>query len=345
MRSTRPYTANWIESLRLKVLPPASADDAHAVARFEREMKAIGRFDHPHIVRAYDAREIEGRLVLAMEYVEGLDLGRIVRRLGRLARADACELARQAALGLQAAYEHGLVHRDIKPSNLMLTPEGQVKVLDLGLARFDAEPPADEEMTGTGQVIGTADYIAPEQVADSRSVDIRADIYSLGCDALQAAFRAGAVRRAGAPPDGGKDARPPRRAGPADPPICAGGPGRPGCRARADAGQRARRPLFHARRHCQRAGPLVQRRANCRPCSAARRKRKTQVVQASRLPLKAPRRPPRRERTRDARTTAGHFKGCLAAGDLTPLEVGRCDGGPPAAGRRAGLRAGRHAPH
>ena len=120
----------------LKVLPRGRTDDPRAVVRFEREMKAIGRLDHAHIVRAYDARGIEGRLVLVMEFVEGLDLRRLTRRLGRLGTADACELARQAALGLQAAHEHGLVHRDIKPSNLMLAPEGQVKVLDLGLARF-----------------------------------------------------------------------------------------------------------------------------------------------------------------------------------------------------------------
>ena len=164
----------------LKVLPRGRAEDAKAVGRFEREMKAIGRLDDPHIVRAYDAREIDGQLVLAMEFVEGLDLGRIVRRLGRLAAADACELARQTALALQVACEHGLVHRDIKPSNLMLTPQGQLKLLDLGLARFHAEPAAEEEMTGTGQAIGTADYMAPEQASDSHTVDIRADVYGLG---------------------------------------------------------------------------------------------------------------------------------------------------------------------
>jgi uncharacterized protein (TIGR03067 family) len=164
----------------LKFLSRAHTDDPRAVARFEREMKAIGRLDHPQIVRAYDAREIDGQLVLAMEFVEGLDLGRIVRRLGRLDPADACELARQAALGLQAAHEHGLVHRDVKPSNLMLTPQGRVKLLDLGLARLHTEP-ADDETTGTGHVLGTADYMAPEQAAESRTVDIRADIYSLGC--------------------------------------------------------------------------------------------------------------------------------------------------------------------
>ncbi|MHC4180291.1 MAG: serine/threonine-protein kinase, partial [Planctomycetota bacterium] len=205
----------------LKVLPKSRSDDEKAIARFEREMKAIGRLDHPNIVGAYDAREIEDKPVLIMEYVEGLDLAKLVRRCGPLSVADACELARQAALGLQYAHEHGLVHRDVKPSNLMLTPQGEVKILDLGLARFhraegdcpdfraakmglspspnvheaspdsraanmaqspsDVRPTTPDEMTGSGQAMGTADYMAPEQASDSRAVDIRADVYSLGC--------------------------------------------------------------------------------------------------------------------------------------------------------------------
>lgn len=165
----------------LKVLPSHRSEDRRAIARFEREMKAIGRLDHPHIVRAYDAREIDGKPVLAMEYVEGLDLARVLLSLGKVRPADACELIRQAALGLQYAHENGLVHRDIKPSNLMLTPHGTVKLLDLGLARFEHPTGGGDEMTGAGQPMGTADYMAPEQVSDSRVADIRADIYSLGC--------------------------------------------------------------------------------------------------------------------------------------------------------------------
>ena len=221
----------------VKMLTRGRAYDLSAVARFEHEMHAVGRLDHCHIVRAHDAREIDGTPILVMEYLAGLDLGEIVRRVGVPALAgqipspsgrgagsegeartslpakagtpapvpgisvpDAAELARQAAVGLQTIHEHGLVHRDIKPSNLMLTADGEVKILDLGLARLPGTVPifagplqqggkngtvpfdeAIEEMTGTGQGMGTADYMAPEQAADSRAVDIRADIYSLGC--------------------------------------------------------------------------------------------------------------------------------------------------------------------
>jgi serine/threonine protein kinase len=177
----------------VKVLPQIRADDQHAIARFYREIKAGGRLRHPNTVEAYDAREIDRTPVLVMEYVDGVDLAELVQRRGPLPIADACEVVRQAALGLQHAHEHALVHRDIKPSNLMLernraagsasAPHSQpnVKVLDLGLALLRAEAVTPAEMTAAGQVMGTADYIAPEQVTDSHCVDIRADIYSLGC--------------------------------------------------------------------------------------------------------------------------------------------------------------------
>jgi uncharacterized protein (TIGR03067 family) len=176
----------------LKVLTIGRTQDPRAIARFGREMKAVGKLDHRHIVRAHDAREIDGMPMLVMEYIEGLDLGEILRRSGPLGVPEACELARQTAVGLQYVHEHGLVHRDIKPSNVMLTPQGEVKILDLGLARFhfdqvlDTEgsgsgPMVAAEMTTTNQAMGTIDYMAPEQVANCRTVDIRADLYSLGC--------------------------------------------------------------------------------------------------------------------------------------------------------------------
>ncbi len=166
----------------LKVLPPERMADPRAVARFEREMKAVGRLSHPNIVQATDARSIEGRHILVMEYVEGHDLTEVVARRGALRVPDACEAVRQAALGLQYAHEHGLVHRDIKPSNLMLTPQGVVKILDLGLARFqmEADQPEGAGLTAAHQAMGTPDYMAPEQVSDVHSVDIRADAGAKG---------------------------------------------------------------------------------------------------------------------------------------------------------------------
>lgn len=164
----------------LKVLPSGRIHAPRAVVRFHREMEAIGQLDHPNIVRAYDAREIDATHFLVMEYIEGMDFSTLTNRRGPWNIADACEAVKQVALGLQYAHERGLVHRDVKPSNLMLTPEGQVKILDLGLALLDA-PDADEELTSVELAMGTADYMAPEQAANSHAVDIRADIYSLGC--------------------------------------------------------------------------------------------------------------------------------------------------------------------
>ncbi len=165
----------------IKVLPENRTDDPGALARFEREMKAVGRLNHPHIVQAHDAGEVNQVPYLVMEYLDGLSLAELSQRLGPLPLPEACELIRQAALGLQFAHENGLVHRDVKPSNLMLTRRGQVKVLDLGLVRYREEAVAGAEMTSEGDTMGTPDYMAPEQAKDSRHVDIRADIYSLGC--------------------------------------------------------------------------------------------------------------------------------------------------------------------
>lgn len=166
----------------LKLLQPERLQDASAVARFRREWRAVGRLRHINVATALDAGEADGLHYLAMELADGQDLARLLRRHGPLPIADACELARQAALGLAHAHAHGLAHRDVKPSNLMLTSEGLVKLLDLGLARlFDGERSPDDSLTVGGQFVGTPDYAAPEQVEHAASVDGRADLYALGC--------------------------------------------------------------------------------------------------------------------------------------------------------------------
>jgi len=165
----------------IKTLSRRRADDPSAVARFRREIEAVCRLDHPHIVRAIDAGESDGVLFLAMEFVEGTDLARVLRQRGPLPAADACELMRQAALGLHHAHLHGLIHRDVKPSNLLLGVGGQVKVLDLGLALPPPDSREESSLTSSGLVLGTLDYMAPEQSSDSHSVDARTDVYGLGC--------------------------------------------------------------------------------------------------------------------------------------------------------------------
>ena len=177
----------------LKLLSRKLSRHPDAIARFAREMKAVGRLRHPNIVLAMDAGEWDGTPYLVMEFVDGVDLGRFVKQRGMLPVAEACEVARRAAIGLQHAHEHGMVHRDVKPSNLMLTADGTVKLLDLGLARLpDAgELPASGEgdavtrcaaadLTETNMMVGTSSYMAPEQRRDPRTVDGRADLYSLG---------------------------------------------------------------------------------------------------------------------------------------------------------------------
>jgi serine/threonine protein kinase len=164
----------------LKILPMQQAEDPASLARFYREARAVARLDHPNIVRAHDIDRDDKVHFLVLEFVDGCNLHDFIRRNGTVSPERAAHYIRQAALGLQHAHEAGLVHRDIKPGNLLIDRQGVVKILDMGLARFFHEDTAQFiKEYEVGYIIGTGDYIAPEQIIDSR-VDIRADIYSLG---------------------------------------------------------------------------------------------------------------------------------------------------------------------
>jgi serine/threonine protein kinase len=186
----------------LKVIRKERLENPDAVRRFEREIQAAAKLSHPNVVLAFDADRVGNTHFFAMEYVEGKDLGHILKESGRLPVQQACAYMRQAGLGLQHAHERGMVHRDIKPSNLLVSGSvvsgqrtrtrlhdsplttHQVKILDMGLARLQL--PVDDgtaatSLTQMGSVIGTVDYLAPEQALNPHEVDIRADLYSLGC--------------------------------------------------------------------------------------------------------------------------------------------------------------------
>jgi hypothetical protein len=165
----------------IKVINQALLDNPNALERFRRETRAAAKLSHPNIVTAYDAEQAGDLHMLVMEFVPGQSLAEVLHRKGPFAVAQACDCVRQAALGLQHAFEQGMVHRDIKPQNLMVTPHGQVKVLDFGLAKLASERRAGTGLTASGAYMGTPDYSAPEQATDARKADIRADVYSLGC--------------------------------------------------------------------------------------------------------------------------------------------------------------------
>ncbi|MFN4260996.1 MAG: protein kinase domain-containing protein [Gemmataceae bacterium] len=164
----------------VKVLPAAKAEDPSSLERFYREARAAAALDHPNIVRAYDIDQDENLHFLVMEYVDGSSLQEIVKKHGPMDVLRACHYIRQAAFGLQHAHEAGLVHRDIKPGNLLVDRTGVLKILDMGLARFFNDQEDILTKKYDESVLGTADYLAPEQAIDSHGVDIRADIYSLG---------------------------------------------------------------------------------------------------------------------------------------------------------------------
>lgn len=194
------------QQVAIKVIHRRLLADQVNVQRFHREIRAVGLLNHPNIVYAYDAGRIGGAYFLVMEFVEGATLETLVQEYGPLPLDVACSYVRQAALGLQHAHERKLIHRDIKPANLVVTrarresPRGckrnplygpawlsaacRLKMLDLGLARWQASSAGTTtslELTQVGMILGTLDFVAPEQAQNSRSADSRSDLYSLGC--------------------------------------------------------------------------------------------------------------------------------------------------------------------
>jgi serine/threonine protein kinase len=184
------------QSVAVKILPPSKARDPQVLARFQRESRLALKLKHPNIVRAFQAGESNGLHYIVMEYLEGETLEDALERRKKLPATEAVRLVHQALLGLQHLHEKDMVHRDLKPANLMLVP-GQVpgrpdntltatvKILDIGLGRalFDEGAPSGQaaDLTSTGEILGSPDYMAPEQARDAHRADIRADIYSLGC--------------------------------------------------------------------------------------------------------------------------------------------------------------------
>lgn len=170
-----------LDKRAIKVLPRTRVKDATYLARFQLEAKAIASLSHPNIVLAYDIDNEGDVHYIVMEYVEGVDLQVLVRRDGPLSPIEAALLIAQAADGLQHAHQRGVVHRDVKPANLLLDLDGRVRLLDMGLALVSAQDEESLTVMHNENVLGTADYLAPEQALNSHQVDHRADIYGLGC--------------------------------------------------------------------------------------------------------------------------------------------------------------------
>lgn len=173
-------------TVAVKVLNEEATQDEYTTRRFHREVQAAAQLIHPNIVAAFDANEEYGRHFLVMEFVDGINLQSYVENHGRLSPEKAVDIIIQAAKGLQYAHNKGIIHRDIKPGNLLFSRDGLVKILDMGLARFDKQPElnndeSDDSLTNDNQIVGTVDFMSPEQANDSKRVDQLCDMYSLGC--------------------------------------------------------------------------------------------------------------------------------------------------------------------
>lgn len=182
----------------LKVLPPSKAKDANSLSRFQREGRLLCQLDHPNVVRAFQVGQAGSVHFIVMEHLDGETLDEVLARRKRLPLVEAVRVAFQALAGLQHLHERRMVHRDLKPANLMVTPppgahsqrtdttlESTVKILDIGIGRElfadDSTDTTDKMLTTEGTILGTPDYLAPEQARDARSADVRADVYSMGC--------------------------------------------------------------------------------------------------------------------------------------------------------------------
>lgn len=184
----RAYHPPMKRHVAIKLLPRETVGDAQSVHRFHREVEAAARLEHPNIVRAYDAGESAGRHYLVMEHVDGNDLSQIVKRRGPLSVGESVAYALQAARGLSYAHRQGMLHRDIKSANLLVTRQGDVKILDMGLVSFASHAtapggPADEpqHLTSANEILGTCSYMSPEQAFDPKRIGPASDVYSLGC--------------------------------------------------------------------------------------------------------------------------------------------------------------------
>ncbi|MDP7206530.1 MAG: serine/threonine-protein kinase, partial [Pirellulaceae bacterium] len=165
----------------LKILSKKQMGNPDSVRRFHQEMKAAAKLIHPNIVTAFDAGEQGGIHYLVMEYVDGPSLNQVIKNHGPLSHEKAVDFVLQAARGLSYSHSCGMIHRDIKPSNLIQDADGTVKILDMGTARIGNDEPMDEGLTVEGMIMGTINYMAPEQARDATKADHRSDIYSLGC--------------------------------------------------------------------------------------------------------------------------------------------------------------------